>query len=139
MILYVGVSHLVQTHNLFTYFTNRNFFLCSKIWKQIMSLGQIWWETPLSLTQSRARLRDLSYLKKPCRTLFVTQRSRTKISSLEKLFWTRQSLWIMFENEQIAAVFERNCRRFRNSFECLNTHCAENNWPILTQKVPKEA
>ena len=31
------------------------------------------------------------------------------------------------------------CRWFRNSSACLKTHCAANNWPIWTQKVPKEA
>ena len=36
-------------------------------------------------------------------------------------------------------VFEGKSRRFRNSSECLKTHCAGNNWPIWTQKVPKEA
>ena len=36
----IGVSHLVQRHNLFTYFTTQN-FLCSKICKQIMSLDQM--------------------------------------------------------------------------------------------------
>ena len=29
----------------------------------------------------------------------------------------------MFENRQLA-LFEGKCRRFRNSSECLNTHCA---------------
>ena len=36
-----GVSHLVQRHNLFTYFTTQKFFLRSKICKQIMSLDQM--------------------------------------------------------------------------------------------------
>ena len=40
----------------------------------------------------------------------------------------------MFENRQIA-VFEGKCCRFRNSSECLDTHCAANDWPILMQKV----
>ena len=31
----------------------------------------------------------------------------------------------MFENRQIA-VSEGKCRRFRNSSECLNTHCDAN-------------
>ena len=47
-------------------------------------------------------------------------------------------LWSMFENRQIA-VFEGKCRRFRNFPECLKTHCGANDWPIWTQKVPKEA
>ena len=48
------------------------------------------------------------------------------------------SLWSMFENRQIAAI-EEKCRRFRNSSDYQNTHCAANNWPILTQNVAKEA
>ena len=44
----------------------------------------------------------------------------------------------MFENRQLA-VFEGKCRRFRNSSECLKTHCGANDWPIWTQKVSKEA
>ena len=48
------------------------------------------------------------------------------------------SLWNIFENRQLA-VFEGKCRRFRNSSECLKTHCASNYWPIWTQTVPKEA
>ena len=44
----------------------------------------------------------------------------------------------MFENRQIA-VIEVKFRRFQNSFECLKKHYAANNWPIWTQKVPKEA
>ena len=47
-------------------------------------------------------------------------------------------LWSMFENRQFSVV-EGKCRRFRNSSECLKTHCAANNWPIWRQKVPKEA
>ena len=48
------------------------------------------------------------------------------------------SLWSMFENRQLA-VFEGKCRRFRNSSECLKTHCTSNNLPIGTKKVPKQA
>ena len=48
------------------------------------------------------------------------------------------SLWSMFENWRFP-VFEGKCRRFRNSSDCLKTHCAANNWLIWTQKVPKEA
>ena len=44
----------------------------------------------------------------------------------------------MFENRQLA-VFVGKCRRFRNSSECLKTHCGSNSWPIWTQKVSKEA
>ena len=44
----------------------------------------------------------------------------------------------MFENRQLT-VFEEKCHWFRNSSKCLKTHCAVNNWPIWTQKVPKEA
>ena len=44
----------------------------------------------------------------------------------------------MFENRQLA-VFEGKCCRFRNSSECLKTHCGANSWPIWTQKVSKEA
>ena len=44
----------------------------------------------------------------------------------------------MLENRQIA-VIEAKCRRFRNSSQCLKTRRASNNWPIWTQKVPKEA
>ena len=48
------------------------------------------------------------------------------------------SLWSMFENREIALI-EGKCRRFRNSSECSNTYSAAKNWPIWTQKVPKEA
>ena len=48
------------------------------------------------------------------------------------------SIWSMFENRQIALI-EGKCRRFRNSSDCLKTHCVANNWPIWTQNVPKEA
>ena len=44
----------------------------------------------------------------------------------------------MLENRQLA-VFKGKCRQFRNSSECFKTHCGANNWPIWTQKVPKEA
>ena len=44
----------------------------------------------------------------------------------------------MFQTRLIA-VIEGICRRFRNSSECLKTHCAANNCPIWTQKSPKEA
>ena len=48
------------------------------------------------------------------------------------------SLRFMFENWQID-VIEGKYRRFQNSSECLNNHCAANNWLIWMQKVPKEA
>ena len=44
----------------------------------------------------------------------------------------------MSENDKMA-VFEGKCRRFRNSSECLKTHCASNNWPIWTQKGAKRS
>ena len=44
----------------------------------------------------------------------------------------------MLENRQIALI-EGRCHWFRNSSDWLKTHCAANDWPIWTQKVPKEA
>ena len=58
-----------------------------------------------------------------------------------KIFFEKpivEVFWHLFGNLQIAAM-EENCRRFRNSSECLNIRRASNNWPIWTQKVPKEA
>ena len=48
-----------------------------------------------------------------------------------------EAQWVFKECLKI----EGKCRRFRNSSECLKTHCGANNcnWPIWTQKVPKEA
>ena len=48
------------------------------------------------------------------------------------------SLWRMFKHWQIAG-FEGNCRRFRNSSECLKTLCAANNRSIWTKNVPTVA
>ena len=45
------------------------------------------------------------------------------------IIWGKMSLWSMFKKRQ-SAVFEGKCRQFRNSSECLKTHCAANNWPI---------
>ena len=45
------------------------------------------------------------------------------------IFGGTVSLWKMFENGKIA-VFEGKWRQF---------HCASTNWPIWTQRVPKEA
>ena len=58
-----------------------------------------------------------------------------KIGQLFEAQWVFE---VCLENQQLA-VFEGKCRRFRNSSDCLKTHCAANNWPICKQKVPKEA
>ena len=81
--------------------------------------------------------------------IFEKNYYRTLYSSSLRFFWYilspnwsiirgTVSLWIMVENREIA-VIEGKCRRFRNSSKCLKTHCAAHNWPIWTQKVPKEA
>ena len=85
-----------------------------------------------------------------CTTKYFWKKSYRSLQSASlRFFWLilRQnwliiggtvSLWSMFENRQLT-VFEGKCCRFRNSSECLKTHCGANNWPIWTQKVPKEA
>ena len=59
--------------------------------------------------------------------------------AIVKVFLSNQTfLWIIYPNEfcyQIilnifSQVLKENVVNFRNSSECLKTHCAANNWPI---------